>query len=80
MKPATDQRLSDNISIGSLTRIFPTELVDAVVLMGPLVPGPGSLSKPPNAASSLTQAVRKPAVRIGVATGRGKHRRRLLPA
>ena len=31
MKPATDQRLSDHISIGVLTRVFPSELVDAVV-------------------------------------------------
>ena len=46
VKPATDQRLSDHISIGVLTRIFPPEVVDAVV----------------------------------AATGRGEHRRRLLPA
>lgn len=31
MKPETDQRLSDHISIGVLTRVFPPELVDAVV-------------------------------------------------
>ena len=31
VKPATDQRLSDHISIGVLTRVFPPELVDAVV-------------------------------------------------
>jgi Insertion element 4 transposase N-terminal/Transposase DDE domain len=32
VKPATDQRLSDHISIGVLTRVFPPELVDRVVL------------------------------------------------
>ncbi len=31
VKPATDQRLSDHISIGVLTRVFPPALVDAVV-------------------------------------------------
>ncbi len=31
MKPETDQRLSDHISIGVLTRVFPRELVDRVV-------------------------------------------------
>ncbi len=31
VKPATDQRLSDHISIGVLTRVFPSELVDRVV-------------------------------------------------
>lgn len=31
VKPATDQRLSDHISIGVLTRVFPPELVDEVV-------------------------------------------------
>lgn len=31
VKPATDQRLSDQISIGVLTRVFPPELVDGVV-------------------------------------------------
>jgi hypothetical protein len=31
VKPATDQRLSDHISIGVLTRVFPAELVDRVV-------------------------------------------------
>jgi Insertion element 4 transposase N-terminal/Transposase DDE domain len=31
VKPASDQRLSDHISIGVLTRVFPPELVDAVV-------------------------------------------------
>jgi hypothetical protein len=31
VKPVTDQRLSDHISIGVLTRVFPPELVDAVV-------------------------------------------------
>jgi len=31
VKPATDQRLSDHISIGVLTRVFPPELVDQVV-------------------------------------------------
>jgi hypothetical protein len=31
VKPATDQRLSDHISIGVLTRVFPPELVDRVV-------------------------------------------------
>ena len=31
MKPETDQRLSDHISIGVLTRVFPPELVDRVV-------------------------------------------------
>jgi hypothetical protein len=30
VKPASDQRLSDHISIGVLTRVFPPELVDAV--------------------------------------------------
>lgn len=30
-KPATDQRLSDHISIGVLTRVFPPEVVDQVV-------------------------------------------------
>jgi hypothetical protein len=32
VKPATDQRLSDHISIGVLTRVFPPELVDRVVV------------------------------------------------
>ena len=31
MKPETDQRLSDHISIGVLTRVFPLDLVDRVV-------------------------------------------------
>ena len=31
VKPQSDQRLSDHISIGVLTRVFPPELVDAVV-------------------------------------------------
>jgi hypothetical protein len=31
VKPASDQRLSDHISIGVLTRVFPPELLDAVV-------------------------------------------------
>lgn len=31
VKPATDQRLSDHVSIGVLTRVFPPELVDRVV-------------------------------------------------
>jgi Insertion element 4 transposase N-terminal/Transposase DDE domain len=31
VKPATDQRLSDHISVGVLTRVFPPELVDRVV-------------------------------------------------
>jgi len=31
VKPASDQRLSDHISIGVLTRVFPPELVDVVV-------------------------------------------------
>jgi Insertion element 4 transposase N-terminal/Transposase DDE domain len=31
VKPQTDQRLSDHISIGVITRVFPPELVDAVV-------------------------------------------------
>ena len=31
VKPETDQRLSDHISIGVLTRVFPPELVDRVV-------------------------------------------------
>src|SRR6266702_2111559 len=31
VKPRTDQRLSDHISIGVLTRVFPLELVDRVV-------------------------------------------------
>ena len=31
MKPDSDQRLSDHISIGVLTRVFPPELVDRVV-------------------------------------------------
>jgi transposase IS4-like protein/DDE family transposase len=31
IKPQTDQRLSDHISIGVLTRVFPPELVDRVV-------------------------------------------------
>lgn len=31
VKPETDQRLSDHISIGVLTRVFPLELVDRVV-------------------------------------------------
>jgi len=31
VKPASDQRLSDHISIGVLTRVFPPALVDAVV-------------------------------------------------
>jgi hypothetical protein len=32
VKPETDQRLSDHISIGVLTRVFPPELVDGVVV------------------------------------------------
>jgi hypothetical protein len=32
VKPETDQRLSDHISIGVLTRVFPAELVDRVVV------------------------------------------------
>jgi transposase IS4-like protein/DDE family transposase len=32
VKPETDQRLSDHISIGVLTRVFPAELVDQVVM------------------------------------------------
>lgn len=32
IKPETDQRLSDHISIGVLTRVFPPELVDRVVV------------------------------------------------
>ncbi|MCA1678847.1 MAG: IS4 family transposase [Actinobacteria bacterium] len=31
VKPQTDQRLSDHISIGVLTRVFPPELVDTVI-------------------------------------------------
>jgi hypothetical protein len=31
VKPQTDQRLSDHISIGVLTRVFPPELVDRVI-------------------------------------------------
>lgn len=31
MKPETDQRLSDHISIGVLTRVFPPDLVDGVI-------------------------------------------------
>lgn len=31
VKPPTDQRLSDHISIGVLTRVFPADVVDAVV-------------------------------------------------
>ena len=31
-KPETDQRLSDHISIGLLTRVFPPDVVDRVVL------------------------------------------------
>ena len=31
VKPQSDQRLSDHISIGVLTRVFPPELVDRVV-------------------------------------------------
>lgn len=31
VKPESDQRLSDHISIGVLTRVFPPELIDAVV-------------------------------------------------
>ena len=31
VKPQTDQRLSDHISVGVLTRVFPPELVDRVV-------------------------------------------------
>lgn len=31
VKPETDQRLSDHISIGVLTRVFPPEVVDAVI-------------------------------------------------
>ena len=31
VKPETDQRLSDHISIGVLTRVFPPELVDRIV-------------------------------------------------
>jgi hypothetical protein len=31
VKPPTDERLSDRIAIGTLTRAFPPELVDRVV-------------------------------------------------
>ena len=31
MKPESDQRLSDHISLGVLTRVFPPEVVDAVL-------------------------------------------------
>ena len=31
VKPETDQRLSDHISIGVLTRVFPPDLVDRVI-------------------------------------------------
>ena len=31
VKPETDQRLSDHISLGVLTRVFPPELVDRIV-------------------------------------------------
>src|SRR6266545_1418218 len=31
VKPETDQRLSDHISLGVLTRVFPPELIDQVV-------------------------------------------------
>ncbi|HMC04823.1 MAG TPA: transposase domain-containing protein, partial [Actinomycetota bacterium] len=31
VKPETDQRLSDHISLGVLTRVFPPDLVDRVV-------------------------------------------------
>ena len=34
MKPENDQRLSDHISLGVLTRVFPPELVDRVVEKG----------------------------------------------
>src|SRR5882724_4251486 len=32
VKPETDQRLSDHISLGVLTRVFPPELMDRVVV------------------------------------------------
>ena len=31
VKPETDQRLSDHISIGMLTRVFPPDVVDKVI-------------------------------------------------
>ena len=31
VKPETDQRLSDHISIGVLTRVFPPDVVDKVI-------------------------------------------------
>ena len=31
VKPETDQRLSDHISIGVLTRVFPPDVVDGVI-------------------------------------------------
>jgi hypothetical protein len=31
VKPETDQRLSDHVSIGVLTRVFPPEVIDAVI-------------------------------------------------
>jgi hypothetical protein len=31
VKPESDQRLSDHISVGVLTRVFPPELVDEVL-------------------------------------------------
>jgi Insertion element 4 transposase N-terminal len=30
-KPPTDSRLTDHVSIGVLTRVFPAELVDGIV-------------------------------------------------
>ncbi|MGO9184082.1 hypothetical protein [Mycobacterium sp.] len=31
VKPQSDQRLSDHISLGVLTRVFPPELIDEVL-------------------------------------------------
>src|SRR5680860_425930 len=31
VKPATDRRLSDLVSVGLLTRVFPADVVDAVI-------------------------------------------------
>lgn len=31
VKPPTDRRLSDHISIGVLTRVYPPELIDEVI-------------------------------------------------
>jgi hypothetical protein len=74
VKPETDQRLSDHISIGVLTRVFPPDLVDRVV-KEPDAPSSVNVSCPP-ASSSTTcwgsrSSVRAPTKRSCACWSRG---------